>query len=78
MRKGLLKPDSFSEKRLLGQPPGVAVLLIMYNRFHNYIAEQLLAINDSGRFSIPEGLSAEMAKAALNKQDDDLFNTARL
>lgn len=78
MEKGLLKPDSFAEKRLLGQPPGVCALLVMYNRFHNYVAEQLLAINDNGRFSIPDDLVDEDAKAALQKQDDDLFNTARL
>ncbi len=38
---GLLKPDTFSSKRILGFPPGCAVLLIMFNRFHNYLVTQL-------------------------------------
>ena len=50
---GLLKPDCFSEKRLLGFPPGVSCLVIMFNRFHNYAARQLAAINENGKFSKP-------------------------
>jgi hypothetical protein len=38
---GLLKSDCFSSKRLLGMPPGTSVLLIMFNRFHNYVATEL-------------------------------------
>lgn len=45
MERGFLKPDTFHEKRLLGQPPGVNVILVMYNRFHNHVAEMLLKIN---------------------------------
>lgn len=40
-KEGKIKPDCFSEKRLLGFPPGVGVLLIMYNRFHNYVVSNL-------------------------------------
>jgi len=40
-RNGLLKPDCFSSKRILGFPPGVGVMLIMFNRFHNYAVTQL-------------------------------------
>lgn len=29
---GLLKPDTFAEDRLLRQPPGVCIMLVMYNR----------------------------------------------
>lgn len=39
-KDGKIKPDAFSEKRLLAFPPGVSVLLIMFGRFHNYVAEQ--------------------------------------
>ena len=89
MKKGLLKPDSFAENRLTAQPPGVCVYLIMYNRFHNYVAEQLLLINENGKFSLPapesdyyRGLSPEdrtkAEVAAKEKQDEDLFQTARL
>ncbi|KAL8966247.1 MAG: hypothetical protein Q9183_003455, partial [Haloplaca sp. 2 TL-2023] len=52
-RLGLLKPDTFAEDRLLRQPPGVCIMLVMYNRYHNYAASQLKRINENGRFSIP-------------------------
>lgn len=32
-KDGKLKPDCFSEQRLLGFPPGCGVLLIMFNRY---------------------------------------------
>ena len=50
---GLLKPDTFAEDRLLRQPPGVCIMLVMYNRYHNYVATQLRRINENGRFSVP-------------------------
>ncbi|KAL8910115.1 MAG: hypothetical protein Q9171_004576 [Xanthocarpia ochracea] len=50
---GLLKPDTFAEDRLLRQPPGVCIMLVMYNRYHDYAATQLKRINENGRFSVP-------------------------
>ena len=50
---GLLNPDTFAEDRLLRQPPGVCIMLVMYNRYHNYAATQLRRINENGRFSVP-------------------------
>ena len=52
-KQGLLKPDTFAEDRLLRQPPGVCIMLVMYNRYHNYAARQLRRINENGRFSVP-------------------------
>lgn len=81
MKGGMLKPDTFHEKRLLGQPAGVNVMLVMYSRFHNYVADTLLKINEGGRFTLaalgPNATDEEKAKA-IAKQDHDLFNTARL
>ena len=78
-KDGKLKPDCFSEKRLLGFPPGCGVLLIMFNRFHNYVVEQLAVINEKGRFTKPrDGLSPEAAEKAWAKYDNDLFQTGRL
>ena len=78
-KDGKLKPDCFSEARLLGFPPGCGVLLIMLNRFHNYIVEQLAVINEWGRFTKPqEGLPTEVAEKAWMKYDNDLFQTGRL
>lgn len=50
---GLLKPDTFAEDRLLRLPPGVTIMLVMYNRYHNYAARQLLRINENNRFRVP-------------------------
>lgn len=76
---GKLKPDCFSESRLLGFPPGCGVFLILLNRFHNFVVEQLAVINENGRFSRPrDGLSEEMKAKAWRKYDHDLFNTGRL
>lgn len=78
---GLLKPDTFAEHRLLNQPPGVSIFLIMYNRFHNYVTKQLLIINENGKFDLPPDFddSPQQSKAdALKKRDEDLFQTARL
>ncbi|OOO07799.1 hypothetical protein OAory_01042990 [Aspergillus oryzae] len=77
---GLLKPDTFAEQRLLGQPPGVCALIIAFNRFHNYIVKELALINEGGRFSLPAGVTPDSPKygQAQAKRDDDLFQTGRL
>lgn len=79
-KDGKVKPDTFAEPRILGQPPGVGALLISFNRFHNYVVSQLAEINEGGRFSISpinklKGMSDEQAEA---KRDNDLFQTGRL
>ena len=76
-KDGKLKPDTFAEERLLGQPPGTCIFLVMWNRMHNYVAENLAAINDGGRFSMPvEG--SKGYDDAIKKRDYDLFQTSRL
>ena len=75
MTDGMLKPDAFSEFRILGFPPGVSALLVLFNRFHNYVAGELKRINETGRFSPNPRLSKEDAS---KKVDNDLFNSARL
>lgn len=78
-RDGKLKADCFSEQRMLGFPPGCGVLLIMFNRFHNYVVEQLAIINENGRFTKPsDKLPKEVAEKAWSKYDNDLFQTGRL
>ncbi|KAK7949013.1 fatty acid oxygenase [Apiospora aurea] len=78
-KNGLIKPDTFAEKRILGFPPGVSCLVIMFNRFHNYVATNLAMINENGRFNVPaDSLQEDKKKAAHLKRDNDLFQTARL
>ncbi|KAL2163210.1 hypothetical protein VTH06DRAFT_5266 [Thermothelomyces fergusii] len=78
-KDGKLKPDCFADKRLLGMPPGVGVLLIMLNRIHNYVCDNLIAINEDGKFTPPSPkLTGQEAAAAWQRYDNDLFQTARL
>ena len=54
-------------------------MLIMLNRFHNYVVEQLALINEGGRFTKPsEGFTAERRETSWAKYDNDLFQTGRL
>lgn len=46
----------------------------MFNRFHNYVVENLALINEGGRFTKP----AESNTKAYAKYDNDLFQTGRL
>lgn len=74
-KDGKIKLDCFSNKRVLGFPPGVGAMLIMFNRFHNYVVDQLASINEAGRFTKPKD---ETDKPAYTKYDNDLFQTGRL
>jgi linoleate 8R-lipoxygenase/9,12-octadecadienoate 8-hydroperoxide 8R-isomerase len=75
LKDGMLKPDTFSEFRILEFPPGVSALLVLFNRFHNYVAGELKRINEGGRFTPNPRLSKEEAE---KKVDHDLFNITRL
>ena len=68
---GMIKPDCFSSKRVLGFPPGCGALLIMFNRFHNYVVENLKIIDENGRFS-------KLLRQGADKYDQALFQTGRL
>lgn len=76
---GKLKPDCFADIRILGFPLGVGVLLIMFNRFHNHVADNLALIDENGRFSKilnPHGQSHSRDPRVA--YDEALFQTARL
>jgi linoleate 8R-lipoxygenase/9,12-octadecadienoate 8-hydroperoxide 8R-isomerase len=75
-KDGKLKADCFSDKRILGFPPGVGSLLIMFNRFHNWIVEQLALIDEAGRFS---GIRTSAPPTEReSRYDNALFQTGRL
>ncbi|KAK0469345.1 linoleate diol synthase [Desarmillaria tabescens] len=71
---GKLHNDVFAEDRLMLLPPAVCALLVLFCRNHNYIAQKLFEVNESGAYLDPLLLSA----AAALKQDEELFQTARL
>ncbi|KAK0446778.1 linoleate diol synthase [Armillaria borealis] len=71
---GKLHKDVFAEDRLMLLPPAVCVILVLFSRNHNYIAQKLYEVNEHGTFVDPSTLSEENAR----KQDEELFQTARL
>ncbi|TNY23059.1 linoleate diol synthase [Rhodotorula diobovata] len=71
---GMLFPDAVAASRLFFQPPSVVALAVIFSRNHNFIADKLFSINESGRYK-PEN---ELDDASRKWQDNDLFQRARL
>ncbi|PSS35388.1 hypothetical protein PHLCEN_2v1661 [Hermanssonia centrifuga] len=78
--RGYLHPDTFAEDRLLLLPPAVCVLLVLFNRNHNFIAKKLLDVNERGTFVDPDTIptSDPERSSKILKQEEDIFQTARL
>ncbi|KAG5221766.1 heme peroxidase [Salix suchowensis] len=55
-------------------PPATSVLLVLFSRNHNYIADKILKINERKRWTDPP--PTDPAARAL--QDEEIFQTARL
>ena len=52
-------------------------MLVMYSRFHNYVSDNIAAINEDGRFTMPAQGDPNYEQK-LKKRDNDIFQTARL
>ncbi|KAF8906299.1 linoleate diol synthase [Gymnopilus junonius] len=78
--RGKLHPDAFAEDRLLLLPPAVCVLLVLFSRNHNYIADKLLEINERGTYINPTTVSPDdpKSKAKLLQQEEEIFQISRL
>ncbi|MCV2423659.1 hypothetical protein LNV47_24045 [Paucibacter sp. DJ4R-1] len=72
--RGLLYPDTFSEGRLVFLPPAAGALLVIWNRNHNYIATNILKINEQKRWSDPPPEDQKKR----DQQEKEIFETARL
>ncbi|KAG2045406.1 hypothetical protein BDR06DRAFT_1015715, partial [Suillus hirtellus] len=72
-----LRPDVFTEDRLLFLPLPVCVLVVLFNRNHNYIARRLLEINERGTWKDPAH-HHHLSHAQLDKQDEEIFQIAPL
>ncbi|KAF8885157.1 heme peroxidase [Infundibulicybe gibba] len=76
---GKLRPDEYSEQRSL--TPSAAVLLIMFNRNHNWIADQLLARNDkwvkTPTYQDDKVHRSLPPHSAPPYQDDEIYKIAR-
>ncbi|KAF8595652.1 heme peroxidase, partial [Ceratobasidium sp. AG-I] len=86
--RGLLHPDCFAESRLTLLPPAASALLVIWSRNHNYIATNLLKINERQKWTDPPPLEANPTQFKAGsappkadprmQQDDEIFQTARL
>ncbi|GAA5839134.1 hypothetical protein JCM11251_003685 [Rhodosporidiobolus azoricus] len=73
--RGEIHPDAVASQRLFLMPPGTIALAIIFARNHNYIARRLLEVNQNNKYNKNwDALSDEQKR----KQDEDLFQTARL
>ncbi|KAM0789376.1 hypothetical protein ACM66B_000206 [Microbotryomycetes sp. NB124-2] len=75
-KKGEIWPDVIASERLMLMPPSVAALLIAFSRNHNFIVHRLAQINESGKYR--EWSDDPTLQDAMTKQDEELFQTARL
>ncbi|KAF7982555.1 hypothetical protein HWV62_27534 [Athelia sp. TMB] len=78
--RGLLYPDTFAEDRLMLLPPACCVILVCFNRNHNFIAKRILEINERGWYVDPDSIPSDDPKKheKLLEQEEDIFQTARL
>ncbi|KAF8724506.1 hypothetical protein AX14_008737 [Amanita brunnescens Koide BX004] len=72
--RGMLWPDSFTEDRLDMLPESVPALLVLWNRYHNYVAKQLLSYNEDNQWKDPDNL---MLSEQCLRQDNEIFDVAR-
>ncbi|KJA25365.1 hypothetical protein HYPSUDRAFT_64946 [Hypholoma sublateritium FD-334 SS-4] len=73
---GQLWDDVFADSRLLVMPPASCALLVLFCRNHNFIAQRLLNINESGTYIT--NLNAPQTMLQRFRQDEEIFNRARL
>ncbi|KAF8708899.1 hypothetical protein AX14_013538 [Amanita brunnescens Koide BX004] len=71
--RGMLRPDSFTEERLDMLPGSVPALLVLWNRYHNCVAKQLLSFNEKNQWNDPRNLT----HARRLTQDNEIFHIAR-
>ncbi|KAF8856072.1 linoleate diol synthase [Acephala macrosclerotiorum] len=70
---GLVYPDSIASERIMMMPPGVVAVMVMFSRNHNQIAENLLSVNEAGKYKSWDSLTDEQKKW----QDEDIFQLSR-
>jgi hypothetical protein len=65
-KNGLIYPDSIASERIMMMPPGVVVVLLMFSRNHNHVAESLLSVNEDGKYKPWDQLSEEQQKKSVS------------
>lgn len=75
-QNGLLKPDTFADRRLQFQLPTIVIIVVLFSRNHNYIAKRLLEKNENYRFTNVNGKNS--TQYTDDQKDEMIFQTARL
>lgn len=72
--QGRIWPDTFSSSRVMMMSPGIIAVAIMFSRHHNYLAQRLFEVNETGKYKAWEDLSTDEERTW---QDNDIFQLAR-
>ncbi|KAE8185322.1 hypothetical protein CF328_g7582, partial [Tilletia controversa] len=71
---GRIWPDVIASDRIIRMPPPVIAVLLLFSRHHNYIAEHLLDVNESGKYVRD---TSQLDEAKRKWQDEDIFQLSR-
>ncbi|MCO5590220.1 hypothetical protein L7F22_044189 [Adiantum nelumboides] len=72
--QGRIWPDTFSSARVMMMSPGIIAVAIMFSRHHNYLAQRLFEVNETGKYKPWDSLETEGER---KWQDNDIFQLAR-
>ncbi|CAG8979225.1 hypothetical protein HYALB_00011282 [Hymenoscyphus albidus] len=72
-KNGEIYPDTIASERIMMMPPGVVAVSLLFSRNHNHIAENLLSVNESGKYKPWDRLNPEEQAW----QDNDIFQITR-
>lgn len=61
-QNGKIFPDSIASERIMMMPPGVVAVSLLFSRNHNHIAENLLSINEEGKYKDWDSLDDKQKK----------------
>ncbi|KAF4619009.1 hypothetical protein G7Y89_g14838 [Cudoniella acicularis] len=72
-QNGTIFKDAIASERIMMMPPGVVAVLLMFSRNHNAIAENLLNVNEQGKYKSWDTLDDKQKEW----QDNDIFELSR-
>lgn len=72
--QGRIWPDTFSSARVMMMSPGIIAVAIMFSRHHNYLAQRLFEVNETGKYKPWDTLKTDEER---KWQDNDIFQLAR-
>ncbi|CAD6918710.1 unnamed protein product [Tilletia caries] len=71
---GRISPDAIASGCIMRMPPPEITVLLLFSRHHNYIAEHLLDVSESGKYVRD---TSKLDEAKRKWQDEDTFQLSR-